>query len=575
MMNVIKLMLIVKSMPIKVLIFLTGLILVNLAQAASLTASVDRNKISINETLTFQLRYTAKADANQLDLSTLKQDFDVLSLHPQTSSNLSIINGQTKREELTIWNITLAPKQEGAAVIPSFNINGDVSDAIRIDVVKASASIPQQQPIIVRLSADVTTAYPGQQILIKVELLAQNSVSNLSGDQLRLDDAEIELLDQQSFRKVENGISWQIVEWTYSVFPEKAGTLAIPAQLFSGIIQTNQQRNVFDPFRQQRGQRISARSSATAITVKDIPETNGLPWFPASNVSIQSSWSGDTSQMRVGEPLTRTIQIVANGQRSSVVPPLPENSSLTYKTYKDQPQLENQPTTNGIVGIRQESEAIVPSAAGLLELPEQRVTWWNTNSNSWQEAVLPAETFEVLPALKNTGFAPPSGVPQFLPDQEGNSVKIVESTSLWWKIATATLAFICLIQLWLLMTRKAPQKASNSVSNAPNTSQNKAWKELQKALKSDDPQAIRNTLLAWSQIAIPGQRTPGLQSLAHHLDYTGSEDLRTQLNKLDESLYKGKADLDIPTLTKAINHLKSSLENKPDKKEGLAPLYPV
>ncbi len=363
-----------KPVHIKLFLLLTGLILANLVQAATLTASIDRNKISINETLNFQLRYDEKADTNDLDLSTLKQDFDVLAIRPQNSNNLTIINGQTSREILTIWNITLAPKRQGTLVIPSFNINGTVSNAIRVDVVESSAGLPQQQPMIVRLNPDIKTAYPGQQILIKVELLAQNSVSNLSGDQLRLEDAEVELLDQQSFRKIENGISWQVVEWTYAVFPEKEGTLPIPAQLFTGTLQTNQQRNRFDPFRQQRGQRISARSSATALEIKQIPETNGLPWFPANDVRMQSSWSGDTNQMRVGEPLTRKVQVIASGQRASVISPLPDNSSLTYKAYKDQAQLENQPTANGMVGVRQESEAIVPSAAGILELPEQRVS---------------------------------------------------------------------------------------------------------------------------------------------------------------------------------------------------------
>lgn len=569
----------IKSAPMKC--FLSLAILMALLtqtaflQAATLTASVDRNRITVNETLTLQLRYDAKTNANDLDLDALKQDFDVLGIRPQNSSSMSIINGQTTREELTIWSITLAPKREGALVIPSFNINGTVSNAIRIDVAKASAVVPQERPMIVRLSSDVNTAYPGQQILVKVELQAQNSVSNISGDQLRLDDAEVELLDQKSFRKIENGISWQMVEWTYAVFPEKAGTLAIPAQLFSGSLQTSQARNRFDPFRQQRGQRISARSTATSIEIEDMPETSGIPWFPANNVSIRSEWSGDTDQMRVGEPLTRMIQIVADGQRASVIPPLPENSSITYKTYKDQPQLENQPGANGMLGIRQESEAIVPSAEGILELPEQRISWWNTETGRWQETILPAETIEVLPALRNSSFAPPGGAPQFLPDQAAEVITVVEPTSIWWKVATSILGFICLLQFWFISTNRPVTRSERNTGSSSENSLKSAWKDVQKALKSGDSLAIRNTLLTWSQIAIPEQRIPSLQSLTSCLNYHGSEELRELLSKLDESLYKQESDLDINALSLALDQLRSNLSQKTEKQPGLAPLYPT
>lgn len=562
-------------MPTKLLIMIIGLLLTNLVNAASLTASVDRNKVTVNETLNFQLRYDQQANTDQLDLSTLKQDFDVLGIQPQNSSSMTIINGQSTRETLTIWNITLAPKREGTLVIPSFSIDGNVSNAIRVEVMKASAAIPQEQPMIVRLTPDTKKAYPGQQILIKVELLAQNSVSNLNGSSFVIDNTEVELLDQKSFRRIENGISWQVVEWVYALFPEQPGTLAIPAQFFTGTIQTANQRNRFDPFRQQRGQRISARSSATVITIEETPETNGVPWFPANNVSIRSQWSGDTSQMRVGEPLTRIIQIIANGQRASVIPPLAEISSVTYKTYKDQPQLDKQVTVSDLIGIRQESEAIVPSAAGVLELPEQRITWWNNKTKTWQEAVLPAESFEVLPALQNTGFAPPSGVPQFLPEKETGTSTVIEKTGIWWKIATGTLATLCLFQLWLLLARKPQRQVNDDENSATTVSKNKAWKDLQKALKSKDARIIRNALITWSQIAIPDQRIPSLQSLLSYLNDKNSEILRIQLSKLDESLYKGDSDLDIAALSASLDDLKNNLESKSKKQEGLAPLYPA
>ena len=221
---------------LKQIVLIVGLCVAGLLDAATLTGSVDRNRISLNETLIFQLQYNDKVDTDQLDLQQIRQDFDILGLQPSSSSNVSIINGQMSRETSTTWTLTLAPKREGTLVIPSFNVAGNVSDAIRIEVSKTPEGVTPQQPMVVNLSTDTSEAYPGQQIIIKVELLAQNRVSNLSGEQLSLEHSQIELLNQQSRRKIDKGISWQVVEWTYAVFPEKPGTLAIPAQLFSGMI---------------------------------------------------------------------------------------------------------------------------------------------------------------------------------------------------------------------------------------------------------------------------------------------------------------------------------------------------
>lgn len=558
---------------IKPLLILAGLMLTNVANAANLIASVDRNQITINETLRFQLEYDSRAATDQLDLTALRKEFDILNLRPNSSSSVSIINGKTSQKVLTSWTMTLAPLRKGTLVIPSFNVGAEVSNAIRIEVTDASVGASQDQPILVRLSTDFDSAHIGQQILVNIELLAKSNVSNLSGDQLRLDNAQVELLDQQSFRRVENGISWQVVEWSYAVFPEQTGILAIPAQLFSGSVPTTTQRNRYDPFQQQRGQRVAARSSATAISIEAVPETNGVPWFPANKVDIKSIWQGDTTQMRVGEPLTRTIEISAAGQRASVIPPLPENSSVIYKAYKDQPQLDNQLSSNSLIGIRRESEAIVPSAEGVLELPEQRISWWNSASKSWQQAVLPAETFDVLPALQGSSFAPPTAAPQFLADQAGTNTLIVEATSIWWQIATLALAVLCAAQFWLLSKRRHNGATANTETDT-RPSDGKAWKLLQKTLVSGNAHDIRSALLSWSHISIPDQRIPSLGSLADSIDYEGADNLRAQLSKLDASLYKDDTNIDIAALTEAIEQLKRALAHRPEKEAGLAPLYP-
>lgn len=560
---------------------IVGLVLLLLlstgATSAELSSSVDRNSISINETLTLTLRYDESISSDSLDLEVLRQDFDVLSVQPQTSNSVSIVNGNYSQQTLTTWTITLAPKREGTLVIPSFNIDGNVSDAIAIEVSRSSGAGTQDTPMLVTLDAEISQAYVGQQILITVELMAQENISNLSGGRLSLPNAHLELLDQESFRRVQNGIAWQVVEWEYALIPEQSGMIEIPPQLFSGVIGATSNFGFPDPFN-QRGRRISARSNAQQIEILPPPENNGLPWFPARNVQINSIWSGDTSQARVGEPLTRTIEIIATGQRASAIPPLPQPDSPTYKAYADQPGLQDQASTSGIIGTRSESTAIVPSAAGELQLPELRIAWWNTGTETWEETVLPAETLQVLPAQQDSSFAPPdsSASPSVSQPEEGDAAESpvqsgTDSAAWFWPISTLVLLFIAVLQTWLLVGKRKAMAMPREKDAKPDQNEAQHWKMVQRAIRSQNAAKLRQAILNWARISFPGSGVTTLDSLAKR---TTDPHLQELLAKLDAALYADGQAPDFAELGKALDQLRRQAARPARPESGLKPLYP-
>ena len=571
-----------KTFSIKIIALFLLWMLPASAMSAELTSSVDRNSISINETLTLTLRYDDRAGGDALDMEALRQDFDVLSMRPQTSNSVSIVNGSYSQQTQTTWTVTLAPRREGTLIIPSFNVDGNVSNAIAIEVSQSSAGAARETPMLVTLETDNSQAYVGQQVLITVELLAQENVSNLSGGQLSIPNAYLELLDQKSYRRVENGIAWQVIEWVYALIPEQSGTLEVPPQLFSGIIGATSNFGFADPFN-PRGRRISARSNSEPIEVLPPPETNGLPWFPAKNVQINSSWSGDTSQMRVGEPLTRNIEIIATGQRASAIPPLTQSDSLTFKSYADQPRLQDQASASGIIGIRQESTAIVPSAAGELQLPEQRIAWWNTDSETWEETVLPAQTLRVLPARQDSSFAPPDPNTVIQPGEEpqatgtsSSDTSISWASSWYWPLITLVLALVVILQSWLLLR---PTRSPKVLDNQTNPKETQCWKMVKRSIRSKNPRDVRKAIIQWGQACFPDSGITTLDSLAKRSNDPGLKEL---LAKLDAALYadndgSGFNQLDDQLgdeLAKALEELKKQSAKSPDSGSTLKPLYP-
>jgi len=537
------------------------------AYAATLTASVNRTNIAINEALILTVSYDQQIDSQQLDLSPLTKDFQVLNSRPQSSSNISIINGKTTRVSSTTWQIGLVGKREGKLTIPALNIGGASSKAIIVTVSPAGSTPPQERSMSASLRVNKREAHPGEQILITIELAIRANVGNVSGEPFNITGGNFELLDQQQFERVDNGIAKQVVTWKYAAFADAAGTLKILAQTFTGLV--GGRRSLFDNFG-SRGEQVIARTKAKTITINPLPDADGATWFTANNVSITSKWSGDTSKAKVGEPITRTLAIVAQGQKASAIPPLTaiENNS-EFRAYSDQAQLDNRNSNIGITGTRTETTAIVPNIEGELTLPEQRLRWWNSKAKRWQEAVLPAQTITVEPG--STLASNPIDTAPVTIAQDDSQISSAQDNTLW-KLATLLLALICIVQSCLLfakggtVTRKHTKIKTNE--NAAS-----AWKNLQTSLKKADPAKIRADILTWSKAAQPELKYHSIQELARLFDQ--SQD-KAKLLQLDNHLYKGD-ELDLKTLSNAIKQLKSALEQHkaaPQEKNTLKPLYP-
>ena len=107
------------------------------------------------------------------------------------------------------------------------------------------------------------------------------------------------------------------------------------------------------------------RSAALTLDVKTVPEQfPGGHWLPAKKVTLVEDWSQEPPQFQVGEPLTRTLTLIAQGQTASQLLELPEWVPDAFKQYPDQPSLHDEKSSDGISAIREEKVAIIPNRAG-------------------------------------------------------------------------------------------------------------------------------------------------------------------------------------------------------------------
>ncbi|WP_444900550.1 BatD family protein [Microbulbifer sp. VAAC004] len=491
---------------------------------SDLNASVDRNKIGIDETLNLRVRYSGDENGGQPDFELLEQDFDILSR--QQSNQYRVINGRA--ESFVEWTLTLAPKREGELFIPSLHYKGQVSDAIPIKVSEAG-STPDgaDRKAFLEIELDKDKVYVQEQLLVKVRLYTTIGLHDIATEPLQVAGAHVEKVDEQRYERKLGGVSHAVYELTYAVFPDSSGQLSIPAMTYVAVAGRRDPFSLFN----RNSQRLRLRSQAKTIEVLPKPDSySGVHWLPAASLGIVQSWSQNPDTFTVGEPITRILTIRAEGLRAAQLPPLPKLDIEDLKTYPDQPQQEDQIGPNGVTGSRIETTAIVATQPGNYQLPAVTLTWWDTKSQKQRATQLPAFRFEVSGTAAAT---PQTQEPGNLPTLVPGTTTLEEQDHFWRNLAIAALASHL---LWIFyLYRYRPQRLEQPTTSAKPARKMHHEAKLKKALESEDPRHIQQALLDWLQQRWPQVEGNNLSEVSHQL---GFEELHEIQSLLSAAIYQ-------------------------------------
>src|SRR5690606_34917318 len=188
------------------------------ALAASFSASVDRTRISEQETLTLSLRYEAQVLFQKPDFQPLEQDFRILN--EQRAQRWVVSNGQ--RESYTEWLLTLLPLRTGELTIPALSFDGQTTAAIQVQVSPTPASVKQQ------LQEDfffVTSVTPPDSLYVQSQLLYTEKLyyrfehDNAALSELKVTDARVQPLgDVRQYTTVIDGKRLGVYERRFLIF---------------------------------------------------------------------------------------------------------------------------------------------------------------------------------------------------------------------------------------------------------------------------------------------------------------------------------------------------------------------
>ena len=453
---------------------------------AEIRSDVDRETIGMGESLRLTVTGDASERLDQLDLAALQFDWEILS--SSSSTNTSFINGA--RSTTRTLSLDLLPLRDGILSIPSLSTGGNRTTPIAITVNPQTVSAGGDDSVRFSIEIDKRDVYIQEQMILTVTIEQAINLDGAEVTQLELNGAIVEELTRRNFQRQINGRLWRVTQLRYAIYPQQRGTLEIPSLSLTA-------REVL-PGRSLLGARLGKRfrlsEDAIEVNVKPVPaDFPGDVWLPAASLELAQSWSTPPESMEIGDSTTRTLTLAAEGLLSSQLPSITsmsDSSKITgIRVYPDQESSDQIERTEGFLGQRTRSEALVASGSGSWTLPEVRVPWWNTETDSLQFAILPSTTITVGSPVVQTRVQPTA-----------IAAETQTTTPPVWLNALAGLGWLLALLFAYMLWRSHDRKATEVATDNTEETLRPLLTAMKASTSQNDAPATRQLLLRWAAL---------------------------------------------------------------------------
>ena len=535
----------------KILSLLFLMILSFNAYGQSFEATVNRNKLPAGETfvLTLELK---DVDTNQSpDVKALSKDFTVMSVSNGYRTN--IINGAVTKSRQ--WNLVLIPNHTGSLTIPTIALAGYQTKPIEIKVTdeqynpaasQNNSSTAENSQFKVIGEVDNHNPYVQQQINYEFKIY---DTGGLRGDAPMFlggsDDWVIKIYGEPEIKtQIVNGRNLREITYRYALFPQKSGDLTIPAVRFNGYYLVKGSRQ--DPFARFFGddeffagfglndvfatqKTVTLASQPITIKVKPAAIEDGW-WLPSSRVELSAKFDDDKPTFMVGEPVSRTIYLKAEGVLDSQLPEIKFSNIEGLKQYPEKALRSSHVENGNIISLAQIRNVYIPQKSGEFDLPEVKVNWFNTVKGKMETAVLPSYKAYIKPS-ELLQSQPRIQVEPSEPKVDNQPTKVVQENSLpldnrqiIWLLLGAFIGGI-------ILTAAIFKIFTYITSRTVHTDYHK---EVMIAAKQGDVKALRDALILWGKIKFANTEINSLSDISSIIK---DDEFTEMLNKIREYLY--------------------------------------
>lgn len=550
----------------------------------SLSVEPDRQRLYQGEVLSLTVKGTMEIDVNlsnlfdfdtsslpQPDIEKVEDDFEIIGQNQRYS--IQTVNNEMIGE--VTWTYQLAPKKSGNLTIPALSFQDATSDPVTIEVVDDNPPEQNEKPqeSFIELSADKDSVYVQEQLVLSVKLFFTGNMIRGELSEPSHPNAIIESLGKQTeYSRYRDGVRYRVVERRYAIFPQKPGELTLPEIRFEGQARDSSGRLRF----------LRDSKQLFTVPVRDVPdEFTGDTWLPAADLSLSESGLPNDPAIKTGQNLSRSLSLIAEGLPAEALPPFTHDTPDGLRAYPENPERTTTPSESGMTARLNQATALVPVSGGELVLPEIRIPWWDTETDSQKVATIPARTLQVQAAPGQEQTSPDQGdeaepsaqtAPESAPDGTGDSSASSERW-IWPVVALVLLAgwAITGFAWWYSRrARKQPQTATRSQDNTEKA----LFATLCESARAGAPETPDH-LVRWVQHCFPQWSVIGLGDACRLL---GNETVERETERLQARAYSQQGGVAESwkgdELVAALSQCREQLATRPAASSPLPSLYP-
>jgi hypothetical protein len=367
---------------------------------------------------------------------------------------------------------------------------------------------------------------PGSNIVVKQQIVLNIEVSTDTWfsagtriGRLELDGAVI--LRRQNFAvnstRREGGKTFTVQVWSITLYPQRPGHFELPPLALTLSVAGDDSKAVVG----------EVMTPAIGFDV-ELPAglQNQLSWISGRNFRVEESYNRDLGALKPGDAVQRQITFTAESMAAMMLPELVVDEQQGLAVYQKPSKLKDDNNRGAYLARRTEAITYLIEKPGRYQLPARTYYWWDLDSNSLQQATLPAQILDASAGTAN-GEQP----------IEAETTAPKSSTRTLW--LTAVVAAVLLLVAGLLW-RKWRQHQSVQAKTRPRASEQQLQQQMQSALQQRDWQQLVQTLYHWLDNYGGDQFDGSIRDLLEQLQQHSSQQSLDQL--MLAAYYAGEAD---------------------------------
>jgi hypothetical protein len=471
-------------LKIKILLLLAAAMLFSgAAFAASFTASLDRDVVTVGESVTLSLAFEG-AQPRTIPMPSVP---GLQITQAGTSQFVNVVNGAMTATVTVTFNVTAT--QAGEFTIPALtaDVNGQSLTSSPLKLSVAAAAAPTADAVnsgneiaFMKLIFPKPRIYVGETAVAHLEVYLREDVQNLANFQLTSSPAEgfsagklVELQNQRRRVQVGNR-AYTVIPLAVPVTAVRGGEVALGPFTANAVVvlpSENQGGNpFFRMFNQGEQRQVTLATEKVVVPSLSLPTANQPANFSGAVGNFSMTASAGPTTLTVGDPITMRVQISGRGALDAITLPV-QDAWQNFKTYPPTAKLETSDQF-GFQGTKTFEQIVSPLNSDVHELPAFSFSFFNPDDGKFHTLTQPALPLTIkaaaaspLPTLAATKTSAPENQPpqDILPIKE--NLGVLEKSALPLIVSPKFFALQSLPVLALLAAFVWRKRADNLANN--------------------------------------------------------------------------------------------------------------